>query len=135
MTTEVAIERTNKQEGAPAGPERLRGGRVYSPSVDIIELDNELLLLADVPGARADDLEISYEQGQLTLHARVQPRQDLEKTCYLTREYGVGDFYRSFQVGEGIDAQKIEAELKDGVLTLHLPKAEEARPRKIKVKS
>lgn len=135
MTQDTTLDRSCKQEGATAVPERIRGGRVYSPSVDIVELENELLLLADVPGVRPEDLEISYEQGQLTLHARVRPRQDPDRTEYLAREYGIGDFYRSFQVGEGIDAQKIEAELKDGVLTLHLPKAEAAKPRRIQVKS
>ena len=80
-------------------------------------------------------MDINYEQGLLTLHARVEPRQSEENTSFLSREYGVGDYYRSFQIGEGIDAQKIEAELRDGVLTVHLPKTEAVKPRRIQVKA
>ncbi len=116
-----------------AEPERTRGGRTYVPAVDILEQGDELLLRADVPGARADDIDIQYERGTLTIAARVAPRGDPHRTWVL-REYGVGDFVRTFQVGEGIDAQKISAEVRDGVLTLHLPKAESARTRKITVR-
>jgi HSP20 family protein len=115
-------------------PERTRSGRTYVPAVDIIEMRDELLLLADVPGVRAEDIEINYERGELRLLARVQPRHG-EQTNYLFREYGTGDFVRSFQVGEGIDAVRIAAEVRDGVLHLHLPKAEAAKTRKIAVKS
>jgi HSP20 family protein len=131
----TTIERAGKREGAVMQPEHIRGGRVYSPGVDIIESKNELLLIADVPGARPEDVEIDYEQGMLTLHARVEPRRKEEETEWLLYEYGVGDFYRSFQIGEAIDASKIEAEFKDGVLTVHLPKTEAAKPRKIQVKA
>ncbi|HOB73972.1 MAG TPA: Hsp20/alpha crystallin family protein [Phycisphaerae bacterium] len=135
MANESTImEPTGKREGAMTQPEYIRGGRVYSPGVDIIELENELLLVADVPGARPEDVEIDYEQGMLTLHARVEPRRKGEDLDWLLYEYGVGDYYRSFQIGEAIDASKIEAEFKNGVLTVHLPKTEAARPRKIQVK-
>jgi len=135
MTSESTIEKAGKREGSASRPEHIRGGRVYSPNVDIIEAETELLLVADAPGARPDHVEINYEQGLLTLHVRVEPRQQEDTTNFLLREYGVGDYYRSFQIGEGVDAQKIDAELKDGVLTLHLPKAETAKPRKIQVKA
>ncbi len=88
-----------------------------------------------MPGVRADDIDIRYEQGLLTLQGRVEPRQQEASTNYLLREYGVGDFYRSFRVGEGIDPDKIQAELNDGVMKLHLPKAEAAKPKKIPVRS
>lgn len=112
-------------------PELTRSGQTYVPLVDIIERDEELLLLADVPGARADGVDINYERGTLTLHARVEPRQT--DAHFVLQEYGVGDFVRTFQIGEGIDADKIRAEMTDGVLTLHLPKSQAARTRKIKV--
>ena len=135
MNNETTMEQCCKREGSVAQPERIRSGRAYSPSVDIVEAENELLLFADVPGVRAEDVEISYEQGLLSLHARVQPRHAHDEHPYMLREYGIGDYYRSFQIGDGIDAQKIEAELKDGVLTLHLPKAEAVKPRRILVKA
>ena len=115
-------------------PERTRGGRTFIPAVDIIETGDELLLLADVPGARADAIDIDYERGELTLTARVAPRQG-DGTNYVLREYGVGDFVRTFKVSEAIDASKIAAEVRDGVLTLHLPKAEAAKSRRIAVQS
>lgn len=115
-------------------PERTRSGRTYIPAVDIVEKDDELLLMADVPGAKAEGIDIQYERGELTLTARVESRQP-ERMNWLACEYGVGDFVRTFQVGEGIDAARIEAEVSNGVLTLHLPKAEVAKTRKIAVKA
>lgn len=135
MNDGTTMEVTRKRENPPAQPEHTRGGRIYSPSVDIVELDNELLLIADVPGAKANDVDINYEQGMLAVHVRIEPRQKEDQTEFLFREYGVGDYYRSFQVGEGIDPQAINAELKDGVLTVHLPKTQAAKPRKILVKA
>lgn len=113
--------------------ERTREGRTYLPYCDILERENELLIQADLPGVRTEDIDINYERGLLTLQGRVDPRR--EDRRFLMREYGVGDYHRSFEVGEGIDASRIEAEVKDGVLTLHLPKTESIRPRKIAVRS
>lgn len=115
-------------------PEATRGGPTYVPAVDILERDDELMLLADVPGATPDGIDINYERGQLTIGARVEPRQP-GQTRFLLNEYGVGDFTRTFRIGEGIDASGIQAELSGGVLTVHLPKAQEARTRKIAVKA
>jgi HSP20 family protein len=131
-TRQTAIE---KRESQLPQAERIRAGRTYVPSVDIVEEQDRMLLIADVPGATPENVDISYERGLLTIHARVKPRQDPKKTNYLLREYGVGDFHRSFEIGEGIDASKIEAEMHDGVLTVHLPKAAELLPRKITVKT
>jgi len=131
MSQDTTME---KRATADLLPERTRSGRCYVPNVDILENEDELLLLADVPGAGGNDIDINYEQGQLTVHARVRERQGAD-TTYLLREYGVGDFHREFRVGEVIDASKIQAEVKEGVLTVHLPKAEAAKPRRIQVKT
>jgi HSP20 family protein len=114
--------------------EHTRCGCHYRPNVDILEMADELVVLADVPGATGDDIDVDFEDGTLAIHAKVEPRQD-EDTEYLVHEYGVGDYYRTFQVSEAVDAAKITAEYADGVLTLHLPKAESTRPRKIEVKA
>lgn len=133
MANDTAIEKRESDELQTT--ERLRAGRTYIPSVDILEREEQLLLIADMPGVKTEDLDIRYEHGELTVHGRVQPRTSPDQGGYLLREYGIGDFYRAFQVGEGIDADKIEAELQDGVLLLHLPKSEAVLPRKIAVKS
>lgn len=110
-------------------------GQTYLPNVDIIEKADELLLIADVPGATADGIDIQFERGTLTIHARVEPRRNDDKTGYLLREYGVGGYHRSFEVSDHIDADKMTAEVSNGVLTLHLPKAETMKPKKITVKT
>ena len=132
MSKDKAI---TKAEGDVTRAEQTRDRQVYSPQVDIIEADDGLLLLADMPGVSAPDIDIQYEDGQLIIHGKVDPRQDDSKTSYLLREYGVGDFYRSFRIGDGIDVDSIHAELKDGVMTLHLPKADALKPRKIAVQA
>jgi len=132
MNRDKAIKKT---EGDVVRGERTRDRQVYSPNVDIMENKDGLVLKADMPGVGIKDIDIQYEDGLLTLHAKVEPRQDDSNTSYLLREYGVGDFYRSFRVGEGVEVDQIRAELKDGVMTLHLPKAEALKPRKIAVRA
>ncbi len=126
---------TKKEEEKIARVERTRDRRTYTPNVDIIETADEFLVLADMPGVTADAIDIQYEQGVLTMHGKVEPRQDEDNTSYLLCEYGVGDFYRSFRLGEGVDPDKIEARLKEGVMELHLPKSEASKPKKITVKT
>ncbi len=132
MDSSEAIE---KRETTTTEVEPTHCGRTYVPTVDIVENQDELLLIADVPGATDDGIDIDYERGRLTVQARVVPRQPPDRTNYLLQEYGVGDFCRSFQVGEGIDGGEIHAEIAGGVLTVHLPKAPELKPRRIEVKS
>jgi HSP20 family molecular chaperone IbpA len=131
MTTQV----TEKTETQPVTREEpTHNGEWFRPNVDIVETPDELIVFADVPGVTREELEIQFEAGTLTLHARVRSRHPKNAT-FLVREYGVGDFYRTFRVSEEIDGGTISAELQNGVLALHLPKAEKARPRKIEVKS
>ena len=132
MTSAATIE---KREGEVVPAERTRSGRVYRPNVDILEKPDELVLMADVPGTRCDEIDIQYENGLLTLRARVNPREPSRTANCVWCEYGVGDFERTFQIGEGIDSSRIHAECNNGVLTLHLPKTEKVKPRKITVKS
>jgi HSP20 family protein len=131
MSENLNVTKTPTAENQP---ERTRGGRTFVPPVDIIEKEDELLLLADVPGATAEGIDIDYERGMLTIAARVEPRQR-DDAQFVLCEYGVGDFVRQFQVGEGIAADRIEAEVNNGVLALHLPKAEAAKTRKISVRA
>jgi len=130
MTETAPVTKPAAAEGDSA--ERTRSGCHYRPNVDIVEREEELTLLADVPGAQAEDVNIDFEDGTLSIHVKIEPRQP-ENTEYLMREYGVGDYHRTFRVSEAIEAEKITADYADGVLTLHLPKAQAARPRKIAV--
>lgn len=112
--------------------EATRGGVFFTPRVDIVETDAELTLFAEVPGVRPEDVDLRYEKGELLLHGRVPPRQ--ERLAMLLQEYEEGDFYRAFTIHESINAERISAECKNGVLTMHLPKVEAVRPRQIQVK-
>lgn len=129
-TTPTAVPQ--KERADQAQPERLRGGVFFTPRVDIVETDHELTLYADLPGVRPGDVDLRYEQGELVLHGRCQPRHP--ERGALLNEYEVGDFYRAFAIHESIDASKIAADFKNGVLTVHLPKMEQARPRQITVR-
>jgi len=132
MAAETAIK---KQETDVARAEQMRDRVTYAPLVDIVEEPDGIWLLADMPGVKASNVDIQYEQGLLTIHGRVEPRQEETSVNYLLREYGVGDYCRTFRIGDGIDPNKIEAELKNGVMHLFLPKTEALKPRKITVKS
>ncbi len=120
-------------DGNVAVAERTRNTTTYVPRFDIVGNDEELLLYGDLPGVTKENLEIRFENGELMIEGNVPPRHAEREFVY--GEYGIGDFRRNFSVSETIDAEKISAELQNGVLTLHLPKAEAAKPRKIAVKA
>jgi HSP20 family protein len=122
-----------KDRTEAANVERTRGGVYFTPRVDIYETDKELLLVADLPGVRPDDVDLRYEKGELHLFGRLAPRQ--RGGNLLWGEYDEGDFYRAFTIHESIDSGRIQAECKNGVLTVHLPKVEAAQPRQISVKT
>lgn len=103
----------------------------FTPRFDVWENEQEYVLAGDLPGVDPQDLEVQFENGELTIHGRVAPRQG--EARYFGVEYGVGDFHRGFRLNETIDSAGIAAELKGGVLTVHLPKRAEVRPRKIAV--
>lgn len=115
-------------------PEQTRPGPVYSPAVDIFEHERAITVLADLPGVRAQDLEIDLRENVLTLTGRVSP-PDVAGRAYVLREYEPGTFFRQFTLGSTIEQSKIDAQLTDGVLRLELPKAEKARPRQIAVRT
>jgi len=131
MATQSSVQNRTQENGI----EPTRMGVNYGPVVDIVEQPTELVILADTPGTSADKIDIRFEDRSLIIHARVEPRQDPSSTHYLLHEYGVGDFHRVFQVNEDVDYRRIRAEYRDGVLAVHLPKAESVLPRKIEVHS
>jgi len=116
-----------------AAPQQAHEGITFTPRVDILETDKEVTLFADLPGVGKDEVELRFENGHLILTGHVKPRLGNKK--FLSREYGEGDFYRTFALHESIDATKIEASCKHGVLTVHLPKVEAIKPIQIAVKA
>jgi HSP20 family molecular chaperone IbpA len=121
-----------KTENTSDAPERIEQTTYYTPLVDIVEKDDSLILMADLPGVRPEDVDITYDDGVLTLLARAEPRQP-QGTNFIWQEYGVGPFYRQFVLRTPVDPAGIKAELRNGQLTLTVPKAESAKTRKVPV--
>ena len=109
------------------------GGRpVVAPSFDIYENKDELLLIADMPGVDEGDLKISLDKEELTIEGR---QGDESTGTAFARELRPVDYRRSFVVPQGINREAVTADLKGGVLRLHLPKSAAAKPRRIEVKA
>lgn len=133
MAENRELQVRGKQE--VAGPaEQTRPGLVFTPVVDIFETEKEIVVLADMPGVKADDLTIDLRENVLTLTGDVVPFEGKDEKNILI-EYGVGKYYRQFTLSEVIDQSKIAAKLDKGVLRLTLPKVEKAQPRKITVQA
>ena len=106
----------------------------FVPLTDVYETPDGLVLVADMPGVNPEGLDVTVEDSVLVIRGR--PRQD-EKPGgeVLLQEFAVGPYYRSFQLPVDFDTQKIKASIKQGVLTLSLPKSERLKPRRIEVKA
>jgi HSP20 family molecular chaperone IbpA len=115
--------------------ETMKSRKFFRPAVDIFEKETELLLIADVPGAATDGIDIQFEKGILTITAEVAERIKGSGVRPLRQEYEVGAFRRSFEIGEKIDTDRISAKLSHGVLEVVLPKRAEAQPKKIVVQN
>jgi HSP20 family protein len=107
--------------------------RAFLPTTDIFETDNALTVILEMPGADRDNIDVSVENGVLTVEGKINFKK-YEGLQPVYSEYNVGPYRRSFRISSRIDQDKIRAEMSDGVITLVLPKAEEAKPRKIEVK-
>ena len=120
---------------ADQGPgERTRSRRTFRPRVDIYETEQGLMLLADMPGAKPDGLDITLERRVLSIRADVEDHAP-EGYSPVYQEYEVGDFECQFTLSGDFDAEHIEAKLVDGVLRLTIPRAPQAQARKIDVKA
>ena len=110
-----------------------RAGNQILPRVDIYENEQEVLLVADLPGVAPGNIDLRYERGELALYGKrdVRPHTGQE----ILEEAQECDFYRVFQLHESIDAAKIDADYKEGVLTVHLPKDEAIKPKLVTVKT
>jgi len=125
-----AVARANGNQTEKAAP--VVRTVTYTPAVDILELPEKLVLKLDLPGVQPDDVVVNFERGELTVQGK-RPRPERKGQC-LVEEVEVGDYYRAFLISQDVAADKIVAELKHGVLTVSLPRAEAALPRRITVK-
>ena len=129
MTAQDIVKR---EQSVPANREETRtAGRVLVPAVDIFESDENLTLIADMPGVEKSGLEINLEKGLLTISGEMTSEK---RGKSLLREFSTANYYRQFKVSEHIDAEKSSAELNNGVLTLTIPKAESAKPKRIEIR-
>ena len=114
--------------------EQTKPGPVFTPNVDIFETEKAITLLVDMPGVKANELNVDLRDDTLTLTGDVLPNVEApgEK---IYAEYETGRFYRQFSLSELIVQEKIDAKLSDGVLRLTLPKVEKATPRRIAVQA
>lgn len=107
---------------------------VWSPRVDLIENDNEFVLKADLPGIDKKDLKVQVENNMLTISGERKYENEDKSDRYYRNERFYGRFQRSFSLSDRVKADAIKADYKDGVLTVTLPKAEEAKPKQIEIK-
>lgn len=120
-----------KQRDQVQDREGTREGPYFRPPVDIFETDDELTLTADMPGCDPDEFEVNLEENRLTITAPNRARDESWEPVY--EEYREGHFFREFQVGQSIDRANITASFDNGVLTVHLPKVERTKRRKIEI--
>jgi len=114
------------------GDEAFEGAR-WAPAVDILEKPNELVLRADLPGIDPKEVEISVENNTLTLRGERKFESDVKEDDFRRVERIYGSFVRSFSLPRAVDADQVEAEYRNGVLEVKLPKRPEAKPKQIKV--
>ncbi len=106
-----------------------------TPSIDIREREHDYLVSADMPGVKKDNIDVQIENGVLTVTGEVERNsEEKEGERLLRQERYYGKYVRSLRLGKQINSDKIEASLKDGVLELTLPKAEEVKPKKVAIK-
>ena len=101
-----------------------------TPPVDIFEDDNGLVVIADLPGVNRDDLNVSVNRGVLTIEARAKHLASTEPTY---REYELTGFFREFRLPQAMDTSQVSAELASGVLTIRIPRSEQAKPHVVEV--
>ena len=128
--TDKELATSKKQE--VTGNELTRPGRTFIPDVDIYETPDSLWLRADMPGVDEQSIEISVNDGVLSVQGQVAVK-DYENLAPIYTEYNVGNYARRFTLANTIDAERISARMKNGVLELELPKAEKAKPRRIAI--
>ena len=131
MTTQQELQVQQKREVDKA-QESTTPMRAFLPTTDIFETEDALTVVLEMPGVARDNVEVSVENGMVTVEGRIN-FDKYEGLLPVYSEYNIGPYRRSFRVSSRVDADRITAEMRDGVITLVLPKVEEAKPRRIEV--
>lgn len=121
----------NEEKNLQAREETRSSEKYLKPAVNIIETESGLTLTADIPGASKETLDINVEKGILTISAPIS--RSMPGTPVYT-EFELAPYYRQFSIPESLDHEKASADLNNGILTLKIPKAEAAKPRKIEIR-
>jgi HSP20 family protein len=106
----------------------------WAPAVDIFETEQNLVVKADLPDLKPEELDIQVENNILTIRGERKFEKKVDETNYLRVERSYGSFSRSFSLSNTVNTESIQADYKNGVLTLSIPKREEAKPKQIKVR-
>lgn len=115
---------------------RPQGGHaIIQPAVNLYETDGEYVLKVSAPGLNPDNFEITAQQNMLTIQGHTQEEQQEEGARYHVREQRFGEFLRTVRFPTPIDAERIQASLANGILTVRVPKSEAAKPRRISVQA
>ena len=133
VTAQSEFERFLREAFSPTSAEGEVSTRTWAPPVDIYENGDNLVLKAELPGINPDDVEIRVEDNTLYLKGERKFEKDVKEQNYHRVERSYGTFTRSFSLPNSVDADKVVANYKDGVLTLTMPKKEEAKPKTIKI--
>ena len=133
MTLREAMDRLF--DDAFTRPLSLTGGNWAAPAIDMYQTDNEIVVKASLPGVKADEVQINVTGDVLTLKGEINQKDEVKEKAYHIREQRWGSFERSVMLPANVVADKAKADFENGILTITLPKAEEARPKTITVKA
>jgi HSP20 family protein len=133
MTLRDAMDRLF--DDAFTRPLRLNDGYLTVPAVDMFQTDNEIVVKAAIPGVKADDVQINVTGEVLTIKGETREKEETKEKAYHLREQRWGSFERTIALPADVVADKAKAEFENGILTITLPKAEEARPKTISIKA
>jgi HSP20 family protein len=133
LATQKEVDRLFREFFSPAFGEGELSTRTWAPPVDIYETENSIVLKTELPGIDPKDVDVRVEENRLYLKGERKFEKEVKEESYHRVERSYGSFARSFALPNPIDADKVAAEYKDGVLSLTLPKREEAKPKTIKV--
>jgi len=121
-------------EGALEKRDRERKSAVWAPDIDIKETEKEIIIKADLPGMKEEDIDVSIDEGQLVIKGERKTEKEEKEKDYVRVERNYGSFYRSFNIGVPVKSDEVKASYKNGVLEINIPKAETRKPKKIEIK-